>query len=50
LKQTDLDWTIYRVGALKNSDAGLFLYRKDIAKFCIDEISENKWIHRSPML
>ncbi|KAH8547914.1 NAD(P)-binding protein [Umbelopsis sp. PMI_123] len=61
--QDDLDWTIFRVGVLKDSDhesgnlkagyageAGMNLYRKDIAKFCIDEVSENKWVHKMPIL
>jgi len=62
-EQSDIDWTLYRVGALLNSDhetgklkanypgdAGMFLYRKDVAKFCIDEVVANNWIHKLPCL
>ncbi|KAG2175852.1 hypothetical protein INT44_000330 [Umbelopsis vinacea] len=62
-EQNDIDWTLYRVGSLRNSeeesgklkvnyagDAGLFIYRKDIAKFCIDEVVANNWIHKLPIL
>jgi putative NADH-flavin reductase len=62
-EQTDIDWTLYRVPHLQNSDhetgtlrvnyvgdAGPCLYRKDIAKFCIDEVVANNWIHKLPAL
>jgi putative NADH-flavin reductase len=62
-EQSDLDWTLYRVGALQNSnhesgklkasyagEAGIYIYRKDIAKFCLDELIQNQWIHKLPIL
>ncbi|ORX61975.1 hypothetical protein DM01DRAFT_1331451 [Hesseltinella vesiculosa] len=62
-EQSDLDWTLYRVVGLMDSkeesgklkvsyggDAGMWLYRKDIARFCINEVVENKWVHKLPLL
>ncbi|KAI8069572.1 hypothetical protein BC940DRAFT_296993 [Gongronella butleri] len=60
---TDLDWTLYRVGNLKTRDtesatvnasyageAGMNLYRSDIGKFCLQELVQNKWIHKLPII
>jgi hypothetical protein len=61
--QTDIDWTLYRVAHLQDSDhatgklqanyigeAGMFTYRKDIAVFCIEEVVANNWIHKLPII
>jgi hypothetical protein len=60
--QTDIDWTLYRVAHLQDSDhetgklpannageAGMFTYRKDIEIFCIDQVVANNWIHKLPI-
>ncbi|KAI8579675.1 hypothetical protein K450DRAFT_240976 [Umbelopsis ramanniana AG] len=62
-EQNDIDWTLYRVAHLQSSDqdttilkvnyagdARPFTYRKEIAKFCIDEVVANNWIHKLPIL
>ncbi|KAK9685130.1 hypothetical protein K7432_015616 [Basidiobolus ranarum] len=59
---SNLDWTIFRVYLLTNSTAdtnwkaghvgthGLFISRKDIAKFCIDEVENNEFAKKMPVI
>ncbi|KAG2175851.1 hypothetical protein INT44_000329 [Umbelopsis vinacea] len=62
-EQDDIDWTLYRVAHLQSSDckttklnvnyagdASPLTYRKDIAKFCINEVVANNWIHKLPII
>jgi hypothetical protein len=60
---SDLDWTIVRVPILTNQESkthipgyvgdghtGIYLSRPAFAAFVVDELKENKWINRSPLL
>jgi putative NADH-flavin reductase len=61
IKDSDLDWTLFRVGFLTNGeetlvrtgyvgDTSLFISRKNIAKFCIDELENPQFIKKSPTI
>lgn len=62
ITSSNLDWTLFRVTILNNStsdttlktgyvgSSGINLTRRDIAKFCIDEIENNKFIRKSPVI
>jgi putative NADH-flavin reductase len=61
IKDSGLDWTLYRVGILTNGeetqvktgyvgDTSLIISRKNIAKFCIDEAENNQFIRKSPTI
>lgn len=62
IQQSDTRWTLYRVGLLNNAkesdqirigyigDVGATTSRKDIAKFCLDEVQENAWVHKMPCI
>lgn len=58
-----LDWTIARVGRLTHNSNGkvsagfigkdgssVFIARKDLAKWYLDELENGKWIHQLPMV
>lgn len=62
ITSSNLDWTLFRVNILNNStsdttlktgyigSSGINITRRDIAKFCIDEIENNKFIRKSPVI
>ncbi|ORY99004.1 NAD(P)-binding protein [Syncephalastrum racemosum] len=62
IQQSDLQWTLYRVGLLNNTeeseqvrvgyvgDVGMFTSRKDIAKFCLEELQQSAWVHKMPLI
>ncbi|KAL0582193.1 hypothetical protein ABG067_008007 [Albugo candida] len=61
LTNSDLDWTIVRLYILTNGkegvvktayvgDAGYFIARKDIAQFILNEVEQNQYIKKSPII
>jgi len=59
----DIDWTIARVGKLTDGSGGkvnagyigkdssrVFVSRKDLAKWMVDEFENKNWIHRMPIV
>jgi putative NADH-flavin reductase len=60
---SDIDWTIARVGRLTNGKLGkvqagyigkegsrVFVSRKDLAKWYLDELENGAWIHKLPVV
>jgi putative NADH-flavin reductase len=58
-----IDWTIARVGRLTRGEGGkvsagyigkgssiLFLARKDLARWYLDELEQRKWVHQLPVV
>jgi hypothetical protein len=61
LINSHLDWTIPRLNVLTNGkegvvktayvgDAGYFISRKDIAQFIVNEVEQNQFIMKSPII